>query len=79
MTGKRLKATHIDDNNRDGDTHLPPYFGTIRWSDVMQALRDIDYRGDFSFELGSQKMPDAMRDTWCKFIFELGMDLIEKA
>lgn len=76
MVGDRLKATHIDDNNRDGDTHLPPFFGSVDWRDVMQALRDIHYQGDFSFELGSQKMPDAARPNWCRFIHDLGVDLL---
>lgn len=76
MVGSRLKATHIDDNNRDGDTHLPPFFGTVDWADTMKAFRDIGYEGDFSFELGSQRYPDSTRATWCKFIHDLGVDLL---
>lgn len=77
MTGDRLKCTHIDDNRRDGDTHVPPFFGTIDWKDTVAALREINYQGDFSFELAQQRFPLEARDTWCKFIYELGMDLIK--
>ena len=76
MVGSRLKATHIDDNNRDGDTHLPPFFGTIDWADTMKAFKDIDYQYDFSFELGSQRFPTDTRPTWCRFIHDLGEDLL---
>jgi len=70
--GSRLKCTHIDDNRRDGDTHLPPYFGTLDWKNTMQAFKDIDYQGDFSFELAKQNFTPEVRDTWCRFTYELG-------
>ena len=78
MTGARLKCTHIDDNRRDGDTHLPPCFGTVDWADTVQALRDIDYRGDFSLELAKQHFPESTRDTWCRFTYELARDLLKE-
>ena len=76
MAGDRLKATHIDDNNRDGDTHLPPFMGTVDWADTMKAFKDINYQNDFSFELGSHRFPTSTRATWCKFIHDLGVDLM---
>lgn len=76
--GARLKCTHIDDNRRDGDTHMPPYFGTIDWADVMRAFDDIGYKGDFSFELSGQRFPESTRDTWCRFIHDLGTDMMAK-
>lgn len=76
MAGSRLKATHIDDNNRDSDTHLPPFMGSVDWVDTMKALKEINYQGDFSFELGSHRFPTNTRPTWCRFIHDLGMDLL---
>lgn len=76
MAGDRLKATHIDDNKADGDTHLPPFMGGIDWADAMKALGEIGYAGDFSFELGSHRFPDATRANWCRFIHDLGEDLL---
>ena len=77
MLGNRLKCTHINDNRRDCDTHMPPYFGTVDWQEVMQAFREIDYKGDFSFELSAQRFPAETRDTWCKFIRDLGVDMMK--
>ncbi len=78
MVGRRLKCTHIDDNRRDGDTHLPPYFGTVDWADTLRAFEEIGYEGDFSFELSGQRFPAQTRDTWCRFIYRLGADMLKK-
>ncbi len=74
--GSRLKCTHINDNLGDKDSHLPPYFGNVDWKDVMQALRDVQYDGDFSFELGPQNFPLAQRESWYRFVYNLGMELL---
>ena len=43
--GERLWASHIADNDTSGDQHLFPYGGTIDWPPVVEAYRQIDYRG----------------------------------
>lgn len=48
----RLNGLHIHDNNMKNDQHLVPYFGTIRWDYVMEALEEIGYSGDFTLEIG---------------------------
>ena len=76
LAGDRIKSTHINDNNREGDSHLPPFFGSIDWLDTMQAFKDINYQGDFSFELANQKFKGENVRSWYKFIRELGDDLL---
>ena len=76
MAGARLKCTHVNDNLGDKDTHMPPFMGTVDWKGVMNALREIDYDGDFSFEIGPQRTPFSCRDTWYRYIYHLGMDLL---
>lgn len=76
LAGKRLKATHVDDNLADKDTHLPPMMGTINWQDTMAALCEIGYEGDFSFEIGPQQYPIDRRDTWYRYIYSIGVDLL---
>lgn len=75
LAGKHLKCTHVNDNRRDGDRHLPPFFGTVDWKSVMQALDEIGYEGDFSFELARQSFPAETHETWCRFTLELARDL----
>ena len=45
---------HIDDNHGDSDAHLVPGDGSIDFAPFVQALREIDYRGAVSAELGFQ-------------------------
>lgn len=77
MAGDRLKCTHVNDNLGDKDSHLPPYFGSIDWKDTVQALRDIHYEGDFSFELNPQSYPTELHPNWHRFLCQLGNDLLK--
>jgi sugar phosphate isomerase/epimerase len=43
---------HIDDNHGDSDAHLVPGEGTIDFQPFVQALKEIDYQGFVSGELG---------------------------
>ncbi|MFD0620708.1 sugar phosphate isomerase/epimerase family protein [Paenibacillus sp. GCM10027629] len=74
ILGSRLKATHIHDNNGAIDQHLLPYQGTIDWTELVGALKEIRYSGDFTYEAqnGVNKLPDGIRDTGLKFALELG-------
>lgn len=51
--GDLLQALHITENNGLGDTHQMPFSARygIDWKEVMQALRDVNYRGLFNLEL----------------------------
>ncbi len=49
--GKRLKATHVQDNHGAADEHLMPLYGTTDWEDAMAGLADIGYEGDLTFEI----------------------------
>ena len=51
--GERLKAVHINDNAGVFDQHLLPFQGTINWKEVVGALKDIHYQGDFTYEVHS--------------------------
>lgn len=46
----RLGALHIHDNNYISDTHTLPGLGIMHWPEITDALREIGYRGDFTYE-----------------------------
>ena len=50
VMGSRVRALHLNDNDFRTDGHLIPFQGKIDWDDVMRALAEIDYQGDFTFE-----------------------------
>lgn len=79
--GKHLRATHINDNRsgKFGDEHLLPYFGSIDWQDVMEALTEVNYGGDFSFEISSQQIPSSLRHQWLTYCAAVGNQLLKTA
>ena len=50
VLGSELHALHIQDNFGDFDSHLMPMSGTTNFDKVIQALLEIDYKGNFTFE-----------------------------
>ncbi len=48
--GDQLRAFHMQDNYGNGDSHVMPMAGTINWDSVLRAMKDIGYKGDFTFE-----------------------------
>lgn len=50
LLGKRLESLHIHDNDCKRDLHQIPFAGSINWNEVVKALKDIDYKGEFTLE-----------------------------
>lgn len=55
--GGDLYAIHFNDNRGMEDEHLIPYFGTLNIDEIMCALKEINYKGVFTFEAGSTLRP----------------------
>ena len=71
LFGKRVCALHINDNFGKEDLHLAPFEGTVDWTDVVNALRDIGYSDSFSFELSMSRKPKESFGIWLKHHREL--------
>lgn len=50
MGADRITALHIHDNDGVNDSHMMPFTGVVDWPEVIRALREIGYRGDFTYE-----------------------------
>ncbi|MBQ3046857.1 MAG: sugar phosphate isomerase/epimerase [Clostridia bacterium] len=50
LGGDRLKALHVHDNDLFHDDHTTPFVGKINWVEVTRALKEIGYKGHFTFE-----------------------------
>lgn len=78
--GYRLKAMHIHDNHGrpKGDEHLLPYFGTIDWLPIMEALRDIHYQNNFSLEVKqtAQQLPPELCVDMLRLMLHTGQYLM---
>ena len=77
--GKRLMTTHVHDNHSGRDMHLPPFFGSIDWKQIMAYLKELQYDGPFSFELLRAAFPDcAVRQT-LNYLHSIGETLLSMA
>lgn len=79
--GKRLIALHVNDNHSKlgQDEHLLPHFGDVDWASVMRALTEIGYAGHFTYEIGPQRVPDALRHAWLHYTVQVGRELLIRA
>jgi sugar phosphate isomerase/epimerase len=50
----KLVALHLHDNDGTKDQHLLPFNGTINWKNIMEKLRNIEYKGSLALEIDSQ-------------------------
>lgn len=51
LYGDKLIALHINDNFGDGDTHVLPFDGTIKWEEKMQKLKHCKNVEHFTLEV----------------------------
>jgi len=79
QAGSRLKALHIADNLGQHDDHMIPYSrGTVPWTGVMKALREIGYDGLFNYEIpGENRCPMPVRLAKLDYALEQARWMIE--
>ncbi len=71
--GKRLRATHVHDNDGSRDQHIMPYtYGNVDFREIILALREIGYGGLFNLEI-----PSDARDTRTDIPYPLGMRYVK--
>ena len=76
---ERLQALHVHDNNFKEDNHALPYTMRIHFDDVTQALREIGYQGDMTFETNSlcAHLPTVAQFSGAKLLHDVGRSLIQ--
>ena len=78
VAGSRVISTHIHDNYYDKDLHTFPFMGNTNWREFMKTLREIDYKGDFTFELVYDQLPKELAPDYLKLLYKSGEYLINK-
>lgn len=75
-----IGCLHVHDNNYKEDKHLPPYFCNLDWEEITQALADIDYKGDFTFEADNmfRHYPEELMPAAYSMLHSIGRTLISK-
>jgi sugar phosphate isomerase/epimerase len=59
-TAEHLFTTHVHDNRRKADDHLPPYQGAIDWDGALVSMQKIGYEGTYLFEVANSGSPAAV-------------------
>lgn len=82
--GARLKATHVSEQHGFSDLsklHRLPMSGSIQWEPIMKALREIDYRGCFSYEVNNYLcfLPDSCIEPALRVAYLVGEHLMNMA
>ena len=77
---KRLGALHIHDNDLIHDKHVLPFHGKIKWEEIIIALKEIDYQGNFTFESEAFMLayPIELLSIALKHMEQLGRFFIKK-
>jgi len=81
LGNKRLNALHVHDNDFEDDLHTMPYLGNTDWDNVLKALAEINYSGDFTFEAMNyyNNFSDNNIEKGLKYLHDIGRNMIEKS
>ena len=77
---ERLKALHVHDVDGKDDLHTLPFMSKINWNSVTEALKEIGYEGDFTYECGEffRNIPKELMIPAARFSADVGRYLIDK-
>ncbi len=80
MLGDRIQALHVHDNDYKDDLHSLPYLHQVNFDKMTKALKEIGYKGDFTYEIGSifRNMPREAADFANKYLVACGRHMIKQ-
>lgn len=71
--GSRVIATHIHDSAKGLDCHLFfPFMVETDWQTFIRTMRQIGYKGDFSYELVYDRIPKALAPDYLSLLRKSG-------
>ncbi len=78
LGAKRLQALHIHDCNGYEDSHALPFSMPNNWDEIMNALAEICYNGDFTFEAENfyKYYPEELYSDALTFMCKMGRYMI---
>ncbi len=73
-------CTHVHDNSGVKDEHTLPFYGIVRWEEVMQALAEIGYAGELNYEASNfiKDVPPALYADGLQYMAKVGQYLISR-
>ena len=79
LGAERLTALHVHDNDHLTDAHALPFLGRMDWEGICTALREIRYRGDFTYEAHTllRPIPTALMPSAYRFMADMARHLVK--
>ena len=73
-------CTHVHDNLGDSDAHTLPFYGAVKWEEVMAALADIGYEGELNYEASNflKNLPVDLYFDGLSYMAKVGQYLIDR-
>lgn len=80
VLGEDLYAMHIHDTDYKSDLHTLPTQGEQNWEEICKALKDIGYKGEFTYEVGMflNHLPLDLHELSLKYMYDVGCYLASK-
>lgn len=76
----RLGCLHIHDNDFIHDSHTLPYTMKMDWDSILNALGEVDYKGNFTYEADyfMKRFPDDLLPACERFMHDVGRSMMAK-
>lgn len=78
--GKTVEIIHAHEVETNKDRHNKPYtYGTMDWTEIIKALREIGYTGNLNFEVGGNyfnQYPDHLVPEALRHLAEIGKGML---
>lgn len=78
MLGKDISTLHLNDNDTLTDQHKPPRTGTIDWHDVLDALDEVKYSGNYNMEINLRCFGEGFEIETAEFSVKLMRHLLRE-
>lgn len=90
ILGDEVYGIHVQDNDGNTDFHIPPYYGTLDVNSLVKGLKEINYKGYFTFEATNifpnvpgvkekpSAVPLALRIEAEKFLYQIGKTILSE-
>jgi len=74
--GSLITCTHVHDNIFRRDLHQNLFLGSTNWEEVIKYMKEMNYKGKFTFEMVYGCIPDALLPSYMKLFYDTGMYLL---
>ncbi|MBR7111059.1 MAG: sugar phosphate isomerase/epimerase [Clostridia bacterium] len=76
--GDKIGCLHVHDTDLVNDNHTMPFVGKINWVEVTKALKEVGYKGCFTYEADAflKNFPDELMSDCLRLMERTGRYLI---